>query len=176
MYNNIIFIGGIHGVGKSTICKQVCAEFKINYLSASEILKWKDVSQNGKDKTIKDILFTQNLLLEGLKHIVDKKTFYILDGHFCLLDADKKIKNVPLETFELIKPILVGVIIGDISEIQRRLTERDNKTYEFQSLNDMQTAERERGQLIATKLNIPFIETHNHDIKSLTQELGAMNI
>jgi len=35
MLDNITFIGGIHGVGKSTICRQICDEIKLEYLSAS---------------------------------------------------------------------------------------------------------------------------------------------
>ena len=36
---NIIFIGGIHGVGKGTLCEKVCNDLNIRHLSASEVLK-----------------------------------------------------------------------------------------------------------------------------------------
>ncbi len=65
MFKNIAFIGGIHGVGKSTICQQVCEEMNIQYLSASNVLKWKKINQNVQSKTVEGLSITQNLLIEG---------------------------------------------------------------------------------------------------------------
>lgn len=42
MYNNIIFIGGVHGVGKGTICQKIKEKLDFTHLSASEVLKWDD--------------------------------------------------------------------------------------------------------------------------------------
>ena len=41
---------GIHGVGKCTICQQICSELNLEYLSASELLKWKAVIEDAKNK------------------------------------------------------------------------------------------------------------------------------
>jgi len=40
MNKEIIFIGGIHGVGKGTLCKRIASDLNIIHLSASEVLKW----------------------------------------------------------------------------------------------------------------------------------------
>jgi broad-specificity NMP kinase len=45
----IAFIGGIHGVGKSTICRQICSELNLEYLSASELIKWADLNEDAKN-------------------------------------------------------------------------------------------------------------------------------
>ena len=50
MTSKIAFIGGIHGVGKSTVCKHICRDLKIEYLSASELLKWKDLNEDAQNK------------------------------------------------------------------------------------------------------------------------------
>jgi len=42
---NIIFIGGIHGVGKGTLCEKVCNDLNLLHLSASEVLKWEEISE-----------------------------------------------------------------------------------------------------------------------------------
>ena len=45
MHNNIIFIGGIHGVGKGTICKKITDQFSdLVHISASTLLKWEEIS------------------------------------------------------------------------------------------------------------------------------------
>lgn len=37
--SNIIFIAGIHGVGKSTLCKKLSSRYNIEHYSASELIK-----------------------------------------------------------------------------------------------------------------------------------------
>jgi adenylate kinase len=49
---NIAFIGGIHGVGKSTICQQICDKLNLVYLSASELIKWSDINEDVKNKKV----------------------------------------------------------------------------------------------------------------------------
>jgi adenylate kinase len=47
--NNIIFIGGIHGSGKGTVCKNISKQTNLITNIASELIKWNDIShQNNK--------------------------------------------------------------------------------------------------------------------------------
>ena len=66
MKNDIIFIGGIHGVGKGTLCERIESELGIVHLSASEVLKWKDFNVDSSDKRVADIDATQDRLLKNL--------------------------------------------------------------------------------------------------------------
>ena len=59
---NIIFIGGIHGVGKGTLCEKVCNELNLQHLSASEVLKWEEISEK-ENKLVNDFTLTQNRLI-----------------------------------------------------------------------------------------------------------------
>jgi len=65
MTEKIAFIGGIHGVGKSTICRQICDEIKLEYLSASELLKWKEINEDVKNKKVISRPDTQDRLITG---------------------------------------------------------------------------------------------------------------
>jgi adenylate kinase len=66
---NIIFIGGIHGVGKGTLCRKVCNDLNLRHLIASEVLKWEEISEK-KNKLVKDFTLTQNRLITSLQQIV----------------------------------------------------------------------------------------------------------
>lgn len=158
MLNNIIFVGGIHGVGKSTICKEICNKLDINYLSASDLLKWKEVKENPNEKNVIDIPQTQERLIQGLQSILKDDEKYILDGHFCLFDEYFQITRIPFKTFELIKPILITVVIGDIQLINKRLSERDAQTYSVANLQYMQDEEIIYSKEVADKLKIDHIE------------------
>jgi len=156
MYNNITFIGGIHGVGKTTICKKICDEVKLEYLSASDLLKWRDINEDSQNKKVKNIPATQDRLISGLAKTIQENKSYILDGHYCLLNSENKIINIPLDTFRQIKPISLSIILGDIIEIKDRLEIRDNRPYDQNLLNRMQQSELKYAKQLSMTLGIPL--------------------
>lgn len=78
MYNNIIFIGGVHGVGKGTICQKIKEKLDFTHLSASEVLKWDDFKNEKGDKRVENVSTTQQRLIENLKNIVNPQKKYLL--------------------------------------------------------------------------------------------------
>jgi adenylate kinase len=150
----IIFAGGIHGVGKSTLCRDIASALSIGYLSASELLKWNDINDDIKNKKVLDIPDTQRRLLEGLQTNVDSGGRYILDGHFCLFNMEGLVIPVPITTFELIDPICLILVTGDVTDIQAALEKRDERAYDNIKLFELQEKEIFHAQEIATHLNI----------------------
>lgn len=165
--NKIAFIGGIHGVGKSTICRQICNELNLEYLSASELLKWKDINEDAKNKKVKDIPDTQNRLILGLTNTVKKDKNYLLDGHYCLLNSDNEVVNIPLDTFEKINPISLNLILGDITEIKKRLETRDNKPYDYSLLERLQNEELTYAKHLSKKMGITLNIGEQNDCSEL---------
>ena len=157
MHNNIIFIGGIHGSGKGTICTRICQKLNIEHLTASEILNWSEISSNVGNKFVTNIPSTQHRLILGLKNRILPNKKYILDGHFCLFNSEGEVENIQFETFFIIDPILVSVVICDPTVIVQRLNFRDGKFYDLELIAQMQTNEIEYGSDVAKKLNKPFI-------------------
>lgn len=101
--NNIIFIGGIHGVGKGTVCKEIVSRTNLVHITASEILNWKEISDID-NKLVANISKTQERLVQGLKKLIKKDVQYLLDGHFCLLNSDGISTRVDEDVFDKIKP------------------------------------------------------------------------
>ena len=169
MLNNIVFIGGIHGVGKSTICRQICGEVKLEYLSASELIKWKDINEDVQNKKVKNIPATQDRLIIGLTNTVQENKFYLLDGHYCLLNSENEIVNIPLDTFKLINPISLNIVLGDINEIKNKLEKRDNRPYDQELLNRMQESELNYARHLSKTLGVTVhIGTQNDFSELLT--------
>ncbi|MEO8884919.1 MAG: ATP-binding protein [Mucilaginibacter sp.] len=175
MFNNIAFVGGIHGVGKSTICHKICADLNINYLSASDVLQWKVIKPNYRDKKVNDIPFTQNKLITGLANIIKDDQFYLLDGHYCLLDKNNKIYNIDIETFQQINPTSFNVIIGDIAEIKLRLEGRDELKYDFSLLDEMQKNELKYAIHLSETLNRPIKFGSQNDYNEILNSI-KMNL
>ncbi len=169
MLENIAFVGGIHGVGKSTICKDICEKLGINYLSASEVLKWGKLNADEKNKMVDDISLTQNLLIIGLNKLVEKGKYYILDGHYCLLNKEGSIERIPFETFQKINPNSLYIITAEIFDIKRNLEFRDNHEYSSELLEEMQEAEIRYAKIISEKLKKKLYTNTNNDFHKILE-------
>lgn len=169
--DNLVFIGGIHGVGKSTICKKICVETNLIHITASDVLKWDELSKPDNKKAI-NIKDTQERLIGGLNRIIDNRT-YLLDGHFCLFNAKGEVERIPKETFEKINPMLVAIVIDDVEQIQERINKKDNRLYDIETLEKMQITEIEYSKYIALVLNVPLIEIKNGNYQPLKNYYNA---
>jgi len=174
MLNNIIFIGGIHGVGKSTICQNICRDLNMEYLSASELLRWEDINDDAKNKKVKDIPFTQNRLIAGLSHIIQKGKYYLLDGHYCLLNEEGEVEKISIDVFMQINPKVLCLIIGNIKEIKTRLDLRDNKNYNFALLEQLQNSELDHAKELSVALKVPLYIEESADAMNILNHLSKI--
>lgn len=154
---NIIFIGGIHGVGKGTICQSVSKKINLKHISASEVLKWDEISLK-ENKKVENIDNTQLRLLSGLNALIKEELTYLLDGHYCLLNSIGKPEEISQQTFELISPKKLVVVVENIREIKSRLNNRDGAKYNLKLIDNMQKMEVKYAEELALKLDIPFLK------------------
>ena len=167
---NIIFIGGIHGVGKGTVCKEIASKTDLIHITASEILKWNEISSSD-NKFVNNISSTQERLINGLKNLIKNDKRYLLDGHFCLLNSNGIPCKIDEETFDNINPKIISIVIDDIEKIVNRLEKRDKKKYDIKILNELQKMEIEYAKYLSKKYSIPYIEIKNNDYKSLLNSI-----
>lgn len=171
MQREIAFIGGIHGVGKSTICRKICDELKLEYLSASDLIKWNDINEDNQNKKVWDISLTQDRLIVGLENRIQKNKSYLLDGHYCLFNSENKIINIPLGTFKLINPFSLNILLGDIIEIKQRLEKRDNRQYDQDILAQMQESELDYAKYLSKALGIVLNIGDQNDYSNLLSSI-----
>lgn len=155
---NIIFFAGIHGVGKNFILNNARFSKTIVHLTASDVLKWREISKNPDDKRVVSISNTQDALITNLRKIVKENQYYILDGHLTLLNKEGKIERIPKETFFKINPRILIVKTAEPTIIQNRLKQRDNKEWDIDDITLMQDEEITYAKDIASMLNIPFYQ------------------
>ncbi len=163
---NIVFIGGIHGVGKGTICKEISNESGLIHLTASQVLKWNEISKSD-NKLVDNISTTQERLILGLKNLIEKDKQYLLDGHYCLINSKGIPSKIEEETFDYINPRIVAIVIDDIEKVVERLEKRDKRKYDSKILNELQEMEIEYAKYLSNKYSVPYIEIWNSNYKSL---------
>jgi len=170
MSKKIIFIGGIHGVGKGTVCKYLAEKYHITHYSSSEILKWSEIS-DASNKKVKDFDHTQSRLLNGINYHIPENEVSILDGHFCLLSSKGIPTKINEDIFERISPIVIGVLTEDIAIIKQRLDSRDKTEYEESILNKMQKLEILQARKIGRLLNIPYCQITNDALMEIETKI-----
>ncbi|MBM6550309.1 ATP-binding protein [Marinomonas ostreistagni] len=154
----IVFIAGIHGVGKTTFCQKIQEDMAIKHYSCSTLIK-ENSDYIETSKTIDKAERNQLILIEALNRIPDEKL--LLDGHFCLIDNSNSVLKLDDSVFESLNLSAIAVLTCDINTIHNRLQERDGTTFDIKLLQQLHDAELEMAIRISSKLNIPLIHYRN---------------
>lgn len=152
-YNSITFIGGIHGVGKSTFAKKLSKKMGIPHFSCSKLIEESRKERFSRSKAVANVSANQNELTAALDTIRNSHPSFLLDGHFCLLDSDSKITQIPTQTFIDINPQRILVLNTPADFIKVR---RPEMRLSIEEINSFQKAEIEYARSIAEMLQIDF--------------------
>lgn len=153
----MIFISGVHGVGKSYFCDLVKKELGVETFTASQLIEKKKNAVFGSDKRINNIDDNQRLLVEALEELKTTDSYFILDGHFCLLDVEGKIKRIPRETFEELNPSSIVLLTEKPEVISERREKRDGLKVEVSEIREFQDAEIVYAHEIANQLGVELM-------------------
>jgi adenylate kinase len=157
------FIGGIHGVGKTTFASALAAELRYLSVSAGQLIRDHDRVTSDPDKRVFNISENQNKVLMGLIKLRPLSPI-ILDGHFCLIEGDESITSIPLETYAQLCVSSIAVLIAAPDQIGANLRARDGKQYARQFLEQFQESEVARAKEVAETLKIPFGTFLSHEV------------
>ncbi|ULT46172.1 ATP-binding protein [Niabella defluvii] len=164
----------MHGVGKGTLCKRVCDDLNLRHLSASEVLKWEEISAK-ENKLVKDFTLTQDRLITNLQQIVKENERYVLDGHYCLLNKNNVPEKIDFGTFRTLDPFAFIIVVDDVQEVKRRLENRDSREYDFALLFKFQELEIQYSKELAEQLNKPHVTLKSDETKNFKKFLENEN-
>lgn len=152
----MIFVSGIHGVGKTYFCNMVKEKLGIKNFSASQLIAGKREKDFSADKLVSDIVDNQVLLLDAINELRQAGEEFILDGHFCLLNEEGAITRIPMETYKLLKPDTMILLLEIPEIIAERRFRRDGIRQDESAIHAFQEAEKMYATEIARQLNIPL--------------------
>lgn len=170
----LIFIGGIHGVGKTTLCKLINETSRIPHYSASELIS-KQTKSSLTSKLVKNINSNQDALVSAIDSVSVDSEYYLLDGHYCLLDSENNVARIPVSTFSSIAPVAIIIITAKCEDIARRLSERDGQDYSLGLIENFQKQEQAYFEELKRELDVPNFmataETPNKNIVNFITEV-----
>lgn len=153
--NALIFVGGIHGVGKTSWCKKMSVHLGMLYFSASELIAKERTDILSRDKKVYQVEENQRLLTNAVRRLRSSQAF-LLDGHFCLLNKRNEVEKVPYQTFVDLNPSGIVILRDDVHSIHERLYDRDTRHYDLSFLEKFQKEEIKYAQYISAKLQCPI--------------------
>ena len=163
----LIFVGGIHGVGKDSFCESTLKNKGYQCHSASSLINNTTKVDERTDKQSK-IVYTlhqnQIKLIYAIKDLIENcnGSPIAITGHFCLLEnTDTKISPIPVEVFTEIQPSEIFVLQAPVKSIQKRLLNRDKKLWNTSFIKKFQNKELEHAQLVAKSLNVKLTVMDN---------------
>lgn len=170
----MIFLSGIHGVGKTFFCNLVKKELGIKSYSASQLITEKRSRGFTADKFVSDIEENQQMLIMAVNELRKDKEF-ILDGHFCLLNACGEITRVPYNTFEMLKPDAIILLTENPDIIAERRFQRDGIMQDICKIENFQDAEKHYAQEVSQKFRVPLqISEGGNDLKLVVNFIRTM--
>jgi adenylate kinase len=164
MQRAIIFVAGIHGVGKTSFCQRVAEALAFDHISASTLIRRAQQRSSEQHKAVAAVAKNQDALISELhKHHWEAQAL-LLDGLFCLLTTANAIQPVPMATFQEMCPGAVILLQEQAVTIQQRLQARDSVAYPLDLLEALQAAETHQATLVCDALGIPLLTITGGDV------------
>lgn len=162
-----VFIGGVHGAGKTFLTKPACERLGLVYATASQLIReerglatWSD------DKTVRDVDENQFALIRAVNRISAEGRRLVLDGHFVLRKAAWEHERLSLDVFRELGFSSVLVIQNPVLVVLDRLAARGDTSWNATEVAQFCAAEAAHGSHISEQLDVSFelLESPNADI------------
>lgn len=148
-----IFIAGVYGTGKSTMCSALSKMLHIPAFSAGDLISSINGEKYGANKAVTDKDGNQALLVERVQQLFKKYERIILAGHFCIFNANAGIEILPESVYHALSISQIILLETNSQTIISNLRRRDGMAYSLKSISKLIEKEREQSERISEQLN-----------------------
>lgn len=117
MIGATIFIAGVYGTGKSTLCSALSKRLGIPAFSAGDLISAFNGEQYGANKAVADKNNNQVLLTERLQELNRENERIILAGHFCIFNCTNGVEVLPEPVYPALKISRIILLEVDVQKI-----------------------------------------------------------
>lgn len=154
--DGVIYIAGVYGVGKSTLCERISRLINLPFYSAGDLISEQVGETYGENKKVRNKEHNQDVLIECINKKMLEEPALILAGHFCILGNDNKPEELPAYVYEKMNISSIVLLETETRKIIKHLEIRDNKKYSRELINDFIKRERQYAMKISNILNVPL--------------------
>lgn len=154
--NSVIFVAGVYGVGKSTLCNKLSSATGIPAFSAGDLISDINGETYGRNKVVKNAKSNQDILISAVDAKLEKCSHFLLAGHFCIVGKDNEVELLPEYVFSKLHLSQIILLEANALRIAENINGRDHRTYPVQTLERLIACERSQAQRVAKELKIPL--------------------
>jgi adenylate kinase len=163
-----LFLAGVHGSGKTSMCGMVFQPAGFHCASASSIIR----NANGEvsaSKHVSNVDSNQQKLLAGLSVLKQNHPLLLIDGHFAVVRADRTIALIEPEVFCAMAPDAVIIMKAEPEIIAERLASRDGQVWPIDFISEFQACEIEHAKKVTDAINVSLhvIESKEEAVRLL---------
>lgn len=156
MKRSTIFIAGVYGTGKSTLCSTLSERLHIPAFSAGDLISAINGEQYGANKVVVDKDNNQVLLTERVRELNRENKQIILAGHFCIFNAYNDVEVLSESVYSALNITQIVLLESDIQTIVANLRRRDGKDYAKKNVSTLIEKERKQSERISMLLKCPL--------------------
>lgn len=157
LVKDLVFCGGVHGVGKTSLCQALADQMHAVHVSAGSLLRLAGLVKPSEYAVLdhgENQAYIQTALQDYREQYGGARI--ILDGHFCLLRPNRRIQSLPCELFKSLRAAALLVVVDDPSTISKRLVDRDGTRFDAIFVDRFQRREVARAQAISRHICVPL--------------------
>ena len=148
-----IFIAGIYGTGKSTLCSKLSDKMQIPFFSAGDLISESNGEIYGATKAVADKEINQMILAKKVQKLLQAHDHIFLAGHFCIFNSATEVDVLPDSIFQNLNIEQIVLLEAEVHTVIKHLKSRDNKIYHHEDIAQLMMAERGQGTKIAKELD-----------------------
>ncbi|MES2880170.1 MAG: ATP-binding protein [Pseudomonadota bacterium] len=169
----MIFLGGVHGVGKTSMCSGVVEKFGLKVVGASAIIRAEREYPSSDTRTaVANVGSNQDLLIRGMQRLItDAPGRYVMDGHFALRTLAGSIEEIDADVFRAIEVSGFICLFDDPAAIAQRLAARDGVVPEVSAIAELQSAELRSAELVSRTLGLGLKVVQAFDTRAFEDSL-----
>lgn len=152
----MIFVAGIYGVGKSTLCERLSKRCNINFYSAGDLISAVNGEMYGANKKVKNKTLNQDILVQRISEKMEYMNKLLLAGHFCILGNDGQVEMLPVDTYGKLHLSSIILLEAEADIIVQNLEKRDRKEYSKKQIEEFTRTERACAISVSKLLGIPL--------------------
>lgn len=153
--HRMIFMGGIHGAGKGTVCENIFSPVGYHCITASQLIA-EQGRKTDENKRVSSVADNQSVLMKALENKSKSHRRLLLDGHFTLINKKDKIEPIDIEVFRSMNIHQLLLVKGRVEQIVTRLKSRDDSKWKTSFIEEFQKEEEAHARYVAKDLGVPL--------------------
>lgn len=172
---SVIFLTGVHGVGKGYLGAPVAKSLGIDHFTASQLIREERGRATwGADKRVGEVDDNQSALIRAVRHRRAAGQDILLDGHFVLRGTSGELVRLGNDVFGDLQLSGVVLLTEDAQTIADRLIGRDGIATNPESIAELAAEVYAHVHEVCCELKVPLTVLHSANLKMLTEAVVLM--